>query len=307
MREAPDVILIGECRDRETFCAALQYAQTGHLCLSTLHANNSYYALNRVINLFPHDARESLQMDLSVSLKAVISQRLVHDVNGDIVPAVELMLNTKHIQELIKNGEIDQIKDAMEQSLAPGSQTFEQSLFKLLHRGRSHAGRSHGERGFADEPALAHQQRRQDARHGERRSKLEGRRLDAADPPPASRAGRSLEHQAQPGCPRLSARRTRERRCARCCATAARGFHAAQISYGHGTTNAVDEAAWLALHALELPFDDLDPNLDRDLSRERAATACRRSSTSASARASPLPTSRTKRGWASTASTSTSA
>ncbi|MEN3355411.1 MAG: twitching motility protein PilU [Betaproteobacteria bacterium] len=136
MREAPDVILIGECRDRETFSAALQYAQTGHLCLSTVHANNSYYALNRVINLFPHDARSSLQMDLSVSLRAVISQRLVRDVNGDIIPAVELMLNTKHIQELIKNGAIDQIKDAMEQSLAPGSQTFEQSLFKLYTAGR---------------------------------------------------------------------------------------------------------------------------------------------------------------------------
>jgi twitching motility protein PilU len=136
MREAPDVILIGECRDRDTFSSALQYAQTGHLCLSTVHANNSYYALNRVINLFPHDARSSLQMDLSVSLRAVISQRLVRDVNGDIIPAVELMLNTKHIQELIKNGAIDQIKDAMEQSLAPGSQTFEQSLFKLYTAGR---------------------------------------------------------------------------------------------------------------------------------------------------------------------------
>jgi twitching motility protein PilU len=136
MREAPDVILIGECRDRETFSAALQYAQTGHLCLSTVHANNSYYALNRVINLFPHDARSSLQMDLAVSLKAIISQRLVHDVNGEIVPAVELMVNTMHIQELIKTGQIDQIKDAMEQSLAPGSQTFEQALFKLYTTGR---------------------------------------------------------------------------------------------------------------------------------------------------------------------------
>ncbi len=136
MREAPDVILIGECRDQETFGAALQYAQTGHLCLSTVHANNSYYGLNRVINLFPHDARASLQMDLAVSLKAIISQRLVTDVNGEICPALELMLNTKHIQELIKKGEIDQIKDAMEQSLAPGSQTFEQALFKLYQSGK---------------------------------------------------------------------------------------------------------------------------------------------------------------------------
>ena len=136
MREAPDVILIGECRDRETFGAALQYAQTGHLCLSTIHANNSYYALNRIINLFPHEARTSLLMDLAVSLKAIISQRLVHDVNGDIIPAVELMVNTKHIQELIKDGEIDRIKEAMEQSLSPGSQTFEQALFRLYQSGK---------------------------------------------------------------------------------------------------------------------------------------------------------------------------
>ena len=136
MREAPDVILIGECRDRETFGAALQYAQTGHLCLTTLHANNAYYALNRIINMFPHDMRESLLMDISVSLKAVISQRLIHDVQGNIVPAVELMLNTQHIAELIKKGEIDQIKVAMEQSLSPGSQTFEQCLFNYIQSGK---------------------------------------------------------------------------------------------------------------------------------------------------------------------------
>ena len=136
MREAPDVILIGECRDRETFSAALQYAQTGHLCLTTLHSNNSYYALNRVINMFPHDARESLLMDQSVSLKAIISERLVHDVTGNLCPAVELMLNTQHVAELIKKGEIDMIKEAMEQSLSPGSQTFEQALFKMYQSGR---------------------------------------------------------------------------------------------------------------------------------------------------------------------------
>jgi len=135
MREAPDVILIGECRDRETFQAALAYAQTGHLCLTTVHANNSYYALNRVINFFPHDARNSLLMDLSVSLRAIISQRLVRDVNNKLCPAVEILLNTKHIQELIKNGQIDQIKEAMEQSLAPGCQTFEQALHDLYRTG----------------------------------------------------------------------------------------------------------------------------------------------------------------------------
>jgi twitching motility protein PilU len=135
MREAPDVILIGECRDKETFQAALAYAQTGHLCLTTVHANNSYYALNRVINFFPHDARDSLLMDLSVSLRAIISQRLVRDVQGKLCPAAEILLNTKHIQELIKNGAIDQIKDAMEQSLAPGCQTFEQALYGLFTQG----------------------------------------------------------------------------------------------------------------------------------------------------------------------------
>jgi twitching motility protein PilU len=135
MREAPDVILIGECRDRDTFQAALAYAQTGHLCLTTVHANNSYYALNRVINFFPHDARASLLMDLSVSLRAIISQRLVRDVHGKLCPAAEILLNTKHIQELIKNGQNDQIKDAMEQSLAPGCQTFEQALYTLYKDG----------------------------------------------------------------------------------------------------------------------------------------------------------------------------
>jgi twitching motility protein PilU len=135
MREAPDVILIGECRDSDTFQAALAYAQTGHLCLTTVHANNSYYALNRVINFFPHEARNSLLMDLSVSLRAIISQRLVRDVKGKLCPAAEILMNTKHIQELIKNGQLDQIKDAMEQSLAPGCQTFEQALFTLYKQG----------------------------------------------------------------------------------------------------------------------------------------------------------------------------
>src|SRR5690606_31970197 len=95
------------------------------------HANNSYYALNRVINFFPHDARNSLLMDLSVSLRAIISQRLVRDLQGKLCPSTEILLNTKHIQELIKGGDFDQIKDAMEQSMAPGCQTFEQSLYRL--------------------------------------------------------------------------------------------------------------------------------------------------------------------------------
>ncbi|MBX9811895.1 MAG: PilT/PilU family type 4a pilus ATPase [Burkholderiales bacterium] len=136
MREAPDLIMIGEIRDRPTLQSALLFAQTGHLCLSTLHANNSYHALNRIITFFPREARESLQADLSIALRAVISQRLVRTADGKRVPAVEVLLNTKHIQELIKEGEISQIKDAMEQSLAPGSQTFEQALFHLYTSGQ---------------------------------------------------------------------------------------------------------------------------------------------------------------------------
>lgn len=136
MREAPDLLMIGEIRDKTTLQSSLLFAQTGHLCMSTLHANNSYNALNRIIGFFPREARESLQADLSIALRCVISQRLVKSVDGKRVAAVEVMLNTKHIQELIKAGEINQIKDAMEQSLSPGSQTFEQALFEHYQAGR---------------------------------------------------------------------------------------------------------------------------------------------------------------------------
>lgn len=136
MREAPDLIMIGEIRDQPTLQSALLFAQTGHLCMSTLHANNSYNALNRIINFFPREARDSLLSDLSIALRAVISQRLVRTADGRRVPAVEVMLNTKHIQDLIKDGDISQVKDAMEQSMSPGSQTFEQALFHLYSTGQ---------------------------------------------------------------------------------------------------------------------------------------------------------------------------
>lgn len=131
MRQAPDCILIGEIRDMETMQAAMAYAQTGHLCLGTLHANNSYHALNRIINFFPSDSRNALYMDLSVSLKAIVSQRLVKKKDGQQTPAVEVLLNSYHVQELIEQGDIPALKEAMEQSLAPGSQTFEQDLVRL--------------------------------------------------------------------------------------------------------------------------------------------------------------------------------
>ncbi|MGE5491366.1 MAG: PilT/PilU family type 4a pilus ATPase [Actinomycetota bacterium] len=135
MRQAPDCILIGEIRDKETMQAAISYAQTGHLCLGTLHANNSYHALNRIISFFPMENRPALFLDLSVTLRAIVSQRLVKKPDGKRTPTAEVMLNTRHVAELIERGEVQGIKDAMEQSLAPGSQTFEQDLFRLYREG----------------------------------------------------------------------------------------------------------------------------------------------------------------------------
>jgi twitching motility protein PilU len=135
MREAPDVLMIGEIRDRETLQHAITYAQTGHLCVSTLHANNSYHALNRIVTFFPHEARAALLMDLSMTLRAVISQRLLKATDNSLVPAIEALMNTMSIQELIRKGDFDQIRDMMEQSLTHGSQTFERSLLDLFSSG----------------------------------------------------------------------------------------------------------------------------------------------------------------------------
>ncbi len=135
MRQAPDCIMIGEIRDRQTMQAAIAYAQTGHLCLATLHANNSYHALNRIISLFPLENRSALFLDLSVALRAIISQRLIRKPDGTRTPTCEVMLNTRHIAELIERGDVPAIKDAMEKTLAPGSQTFEQDLVRLYRAG----------------------------------------------------------------------------------------------------------------------------------------------------------------------------
>ena len=135
LRQAPDCILIGEIRDRETMSAALAYAQSGHLVVSTLHANNSYRALNRMIGFFPLENRATLLEDLASTLTAIVSQRLVNTTDDKRTPAVEIMLNTRHISELMEDGKIGQIKDAMEKSMAPGSQTFEQALMRLIEEG----------------------------------------------------------------------------------------------------------------------------------------------------------------------------
>jgi twitching motility protein PilU len=136
LRQAPDCILIGEIRDKPTMAMALAYAQSGHLCLATLHANNSYHAMNRIINFYPLENRPALLLDLAAALQAVISQRLVRTKTGARVAACEVLLNTRNISELIERGEITEIKDALEKSLSPGSQTFEQALFKLFMEGK---------------------------------------------------------------------------------------------------------------------------------------------------------------------------
>jgi twitching motility protein PilU len=136
LRQAPDCILIGEIRDKQTMSMALAYAQSGHLCLATLHANNSYHAMNRIINFYPLENRPALLLDLAAALQAVISQRLVRTKTGARVAACEVLLNTRNISELIEKGEISEIKDALEKSLSPGSQTFEQALFKLFMEGK---------------------------------------------------------------------------------------------------------------------------------------------------------------------------
>lgn len=136
LRQAPDVILIGEIRDRETMSAAISYAQSGHLCLATLHGNNSYQALNRILSFYPVEVRSTMLGDLASALKAVVSQRLLRTTDGGRVPAVEVMLNTKLIGDLIEKGDFSSVREAMEKSMAEGSQTFEAALAELILAGR---------------------------------------------------------------------------------------------------------------------------------------------------------------------------
>jgi twitching motility protein PilU len=136
LREAPDVILIGEIRDRETMEAAIELAGTGHLAISTLHANNAHQTMDRIINMFPQELHKQLFMDLSLNLRAIISQRLVVGKDGKRVAAVEVMLNTPHIADLILKGQVDEIREAMEESPEGGMQSFDQALYTLYKEGR---------------------------------------------------------------------------------------------------------------------------------------------------------------------------
>jgi twitching motility protein PilU len=147
MREAPDVVLIGEIRDRETMEHAFQYSETGHLCLTTLHGNNTYQALERVVTFFPPDAREQLFMALSLNLRAILSQRLVIGLNGKRLPATELLLPTPLVRDLILKGRIDAIRDAIARNTEEGSHTFDQSLYRLHREGKisQHEALAHAE------------------------------------------------------------------------------------------------------------------------------------------------------------------
>lgn len=136
MREAPDVILIGEIRDQATMQHAIAYAETGHLCLSTLHANNANQAIDRIINFFPDTAHHQLLTDLSLNLKAVISQRLLPSTDNSLVPAMEIMTRSAYIADLIEKREIDMLKEAIEKSRDLGMQTFDQSLYDLYREGK---------------------------------------------------------------------------------------------------------------------------------------------------------------------------
>ncbi len=136
LRQAPDVILIGEIRDTETMEAAITFAETGHLCLATLHSNNANQAIERIMNFFPPVRHAQIYLQLSLNLRAIISQRLVRSVDEKLVVAVEILVDTPRIKDLIKKGEVDVLKDAMEQGVQEGCQTFDQALFALYLDGK---------------------------------------------------------------------------------------------------------------------------------------------------------------------------
>ena len=135
LRQAPDVIQIGEIRDRDTMSAAIAYAQSGHLCVATLHANNAYRALNRILGFYPAEVRNTLLSDLAGSLRAIVAQRLLRTPRGTRLPAGEVMLNTSLVAEMIELGDFTAVKEAMTQSMAEGSQTFEEDIARLIDGG----------------------------------------------------------------------------------------------------------------------------------------------------------------------------
>ncbi|MFO8045279.1 MAG: PilT/PilU family type 4a pilus ATPase [Halomonas sp.] len=136
LRQAPDVILIGEIRTRETMEHALTFAETGHLCLATLHANNANQALDRIIHFFPHERHEQIWLDLSLNLRAIVAQQLLPTVDGGRCPAIEIMLKSPLIGDLVRKGDVSEIKNVMARSRDLGMQTFDQALFDLFKAGK---------------------------------------------------------------------------------------------------------------------------------------------------------------------------
>jgi len=170
LRQAPDVILIGEIRDRETMEHALTFAETGHLCLSTLHANNANQALERIMNFFPEESQPQVSLNLSLNLKSILSQRLVKTPDGSRMPAIEILINTPRISDLITKWEITEIKEAMAAGKNYGMQTFDQHLLQLWKDGK-----------ISEEEALRHADAINDLRLQIKMAKLEGGGGDRSD------------------------------------------------------------------------------------------------------------------------------
>lgn len=165
MREAPDVIMIGEIRDMETMKSVIAYSETGHLCLSTLHANNANQAIDRIINFFPDSAHRQILQDLSLNLRAIVSQRLPKGTKKKRVAAIEVMINTPYISDLISKGEVSKIKEAMIQAREQGCQTFDDALFELTQAGK-----------ISEDEALQHADSRNNLKL---RIKLEGKKSES--------------------------------------------------------------------------------------------------------------------------------
>jgi twitching motility protein PilU len=136
LRQAPDVILIGEIRDTETMEAAVTFAETGHLCLGTLHSNNANQAIERIMNFFPLERHAQIYLQLSLNLRSIISQRLIPSLDGRRVAALEILMDTPRVRDLIRKGDVDILKEAMEQGVQEGCQTFDQALFMLYREGK---------------------------------------------------------------------------------------------------------------------------------------------------------------------------
>ena len=222
MRAAPDVILIGEIRDRETMEAAIKLAGTGHLVLATLHANNAAETLDRIINMFPRDQHTQIFLDLSQYLRAIISQRLVPGKNKRVAAAVEVMLNTPHMQELIKKGDVIGVKEALRTSEREGHAELRHGAVRPLQARAHHAGRGAGER------RLAHQPRSED----QLRLRVVGRKPHVASAdrcrsrlqPDSANTARRVEHGPvhADALHRRAVRRLHEHRAARAAADPAR-------------------------------------------------------------------------------------